>query len=190
MDSATKESPKRKRNESLSLSNPNKRLDFSDDVSTPEKNKEMEIEHYQTPTFPYSDHASPYPTIFRATPNNVSTKSQPPSERTHIYKRPSLDNKSQISPHVHSGVAVDNDDGDDDDDDDVIVIKNLTPKKHYDKNSSTPNSKIRGGRISEAYKMKQRQPISRRMLMPEDYGEGEGEGEEKENDDHVEGMLM
>ena len=101
-----------------------------------------------------------------------------------------MDNKSQISPHVHSGVAVDNDDGDDDDDDDVIVIKNLTPKKHYDKNSSTPNSKIRGGRISEAYKMKQRQPISRRMLMPEDYGEGEGEGEEKENDDHVEGMLM
>lgn len=128
------------------------------------------------PAMPYADHHAAYPTIFRATPKNLSVKSTPPNFKTHIYKRPSMDISSEHSSSVHPDTKQE----ESADEDDVILIHNLTPKKQYTPNKAT-SDKFRGGRISEAYKMTPRRKITREMLLPDE--EVGDESIEKENDD-------
>ncbi|TIA89925.1 hypothetical protein E3P99_01828 [Wallemia hederae] len=182
LDSANKQNAKRKRqdkDETLSKRH--------NDLASPEKFRDLDVAATATatatpPRMPYSDHLAAYPTIFRATPKNLSTNALPPNDKTYIYDRPGNNNSSEHSSPVHTPADNDNDSADPDDD--VIVIRNLTPKKQYTPNKPA-SGKLRGGRISEAYKMTPRRRITREMLMADDEQDEhdkDGENVDKEND--------
>ncbi|TIC20696.1 hypothetical protein E3Q13_00307 [Wallemia mellicola] len=183
LDSATKENPKRKREERAQ--DVSKRLN---DMDSPKQQPTelpdvtMDEPDSNAPAMPYADHSAAYPTIFRATPKNLSVKAHPPNSSTHIYKRPSLDNSSEHSPNIHPDSRSGNHDTNDDD---VIVIENLTPKKQYMRKPDSA-SKVRGGRISEAYKMTPRRKITREMLMPD----GDDEESVNKENDNIENKLQ
>ncbi|TIB06659.1 hypothetical protein E3P96_00206 [Wallemia ichthyophaga] len=166
LDSANKESSKRKREERDDKVN--KRVngldvemgEESERIAHEDDNRDIQIYHAAPPNSAHPAHSS----VFRATPAKSGqagqSKTPPNNHKTHTHT-------ARTTPKTTLPKE----------DDDVIVIDNLTPKKQYTPNSATSN-KFRGGRISEAYKMTPRRKMTREMLMPEESFEKENENED------------
>ncbi|TIB14335.1 hypothetical protein E3P89_00969 [Wallemia ichthyophaga] len=166
LDSANKESSKRKREERDDKVN--KRVngldvelgEESERIAHEGDNRDIQIYHAAPPNSAHPAHSS----VFRATPAKSGqagqSKTPPNNHKTHTHT-------ARTTPKTTLPKE----------DDDVIVIDNLTPKKQYTPNSATSN-KFRGGRISEAYKMTPRRKMTREMLMPEESFEKENENED------------
>ncbi|TIA99602.1 hypothetical protein E3P94_02102 [Wallemia ichthyophaga] len=166
LDSANKESSKRKREERDDKVN--KRVngldvemgEESERIAHEDDNRDIQIYHAAPPNSAHPAHSS----VFRATPAKSGqagqSKKPPNNHKTHTHT-------ARTTPKTTLPKE----------DDDVIVIDNLTPKKQYTPNSATSN-KFRGGRISEAYKMTPRRKMTREMLMPEESFEKENENED------------
>ncbi|TIB68933.1 hypothetical protein E3P77_00751 [Wallemia ichthyophaga] len=167
LDSANKESSKRKREERDDKVNKRvngldvEMVEESERIAHEGDNRDLQIYHAAPPNSAHPAHSS----VFRATPAKSGqagqSKTPPNNHKTHTHT-------ARTTPKTTLPKE----------DDDVIVIDNLTPKKQYTPNSATSN-KFRGGRISEAYKMTPRRKMTREMLMPEESFEKENENEDE-----------